>query len=93
MEDSFIDDTDEALQAYIYSACIRGDDVDVGEDTGDGRRIVVDDDDDSDTGESDDEIPPQRDSPYTLRNSHTAHTRSSRGTINGIDRYVLITRS
>ena len=89
MEDSFIDDTDEALQAYLYSTYIRDDDVDGGEGNGDDRRIVVDDDDDeSDTGESNDEIPLQRDSPYTLRNSHTAHTRSSRGTMNGIDRYV-----
>lgn len=80
LEDSFIDDTDEAIQAYLHSTYSRDavriiddDDVDVED--------AEEDDDGSCTGESSDENVPQR--VYTLRNG-----RSSRNTLNTLDRCV-----
>ena len=77
MDDSFIDDTDEALQTYLYSAYSRGNDFDF-----DGghinnpksRNIYTNNmNDTSDTGDSDVEILSSRvtRSPYSLRNNQT----------------------
>ena len=98
MEDSFIDDTDDVLQEFLYSTYSRqirrnnGNIVDpVISDHGD------DDDDDhseeeeeSDMDSSSEEIiVVQRDEPYTLRDSHISLPDSSRTTTNSLDRYIL----
>ncbi|XP_068738311.1 uncharacterized protein, partial [Montipora capricornis] len=82
LEDSFIDDTDEALQAYLYSAYSRDDDFDGHDSNLDCEKIDTDDDDGSDAEDSDVEILPSRVSPYALRNKQIIHRRSSRSTIN-----------
>ena len=89
MEDSFIDDTDEALQAYLYSAYSRDDDFDGHDSNLDCEKIDTDDDGGSDTEDSDVEILPSRVSPYALRNKQIIHRRSSRSTINSFVRYYI----
>lgn len=94
MDDSFIDDTDEALQTYLYSACSRGNDFDF-----DGGQINnpksrniysnnVNDHDTSDTGDSDVEILSSRvtRSPYSLRNNQPVQRRYPRSEMDSFDR-------
>jgi len=83
LEDSFIDDTDEALQAYLFSTYNRD------------TLNIIDDDDDGDESDSEgstSENVPRRVSPYPLRNSRTTSTRTSRNTTNSVERYVLPVR-
>jgi len=80
LEDSFIDDTDEALQLYLFSTYNR--DI----------LSTIDDDDNGDKSDSEgstSENVPRRVSPYPLRNSRTTSTRTSRNTTNSIEGYVF----
>lgn len=69
-EDSFIDDTDEALQAYLYATYSQ-------EDLG----VINNDGEESSSGEScDDDSVGQRTSPYQFRNRRATLRTSSRNT-------------
>ena len=70
-EDSFIDDTDEALQVYLYATCSQ-EALDVKNNHYGGEERS--------SGESSDDSVGQRDSPYRLRNRHNPRTTSSRNT-------------
>ena len=102
MEDSFIDDTDDVLQEFLYSTYSR----EIRTNNGNIVDIVIsdhgDDDDDDDHSEeeeeydmdsSSEEIVVQRDEPYTLRDSHRSLPDSSRTTTNSLDRYICKTKS
>ena len=94
LDDSFIDDTDEALQTYLYSAYSRGNDFDF--DGGQinnpkSRNIYTNNmNDTSDTGDSDVEILSSRvtRSPYSLRNNQPVQRRSARSEMDSFDRYM-----
>ncbi|XP_067033351.1 micronuclear linker histone polyprotein-like [Acropora muricata] len=97
LDDSFIDDTDEALQTYLYSAYSRGNDFDF-----DGghinnpksRNIYTNNmNDTSDTGDSDVEILSSRvtRSPYSLRNNQPVQRRSPRSEMDSFDRLPQVT--
>ena len=97
MEDSFIDDTDDVLQEFLFSSYSR----EIRRNNGNIVDIVIsdhgDDDDDvhseeeeeSDMDSSSEEIVVHRDEPYTLRDSHRSLPDSSRTTANSLDRYIL----
>lgn len=95
-DDSFIDDTDETLHTYLYSAYSTGNDFNF--DGGhinnpESRNICtnnVDHHDTSDTGDSDVEILSSRvtRSPYALRNNQLVQRRSPRSEIDSFDRYM-----
>ncbi|KAL9981638.1 hypothetical protein ACROYT_G010370 [Oculina patagonica] len=70
-EDSFIDDTDEALQAYLHATYSQQ-----------ALDIIDEDGEESDSGESSDDNIGQRTSPYRFRNGRAAQTRSSRNARN-----------
>ena len=94
LDDSFIDDTDEALQTYLYSAYSRGNDFDFdGGHTNNpkSRNIYTNNmNDTSDTGDSDVEILSSRvtRSPYSLRNNQPVQRRSPRSEMDSFDRYM-----
>ena len=98
MEDSFIDDTDDVLQEFLYSTYSR----EIRRNNGNIVDPVISDhgnDDDDDHSEEEEEsdmdcsseeiIVVQRDEPYTLRDSHISLPDSSRTTPNSLDRYIL----
>lgn len=97
MEDSFIDDTDDVLQEFLYSTYSR----EIRRNNGNIVDIVIsdhgnDDEDDhseeeeeSDMDSTSEEIVVQRDEPYTLLDSHKSLPDSSRTTTNSLDRYIL----
>lgn len=74
-EDSFIDDTDEALQACLYATYSQ-------------KALDLNDngDEESSSGESTDDNVGQRTSPYLFRNRRAPQTTLSRNTRNDFDR-------
>ena len=77
-EDSFIDDTDEALQACLYAAYSQ-----------EALDLIDSGGEESSSGESSDDSEGQRTSPYQFRNRRAPRTTSSRNTRNAFDRYML----
>lgn len=97
MEDSFIDDTDDVLQEFLYSTYSReirrnnGNIVDVviSDHGDDDNNDHSEEEEESDMDSSSEEIVVQRDEPYTLRDSHKSLPDSSTTTTNSLDRYIL----
>ena len=82
LEDSFIDDTDQALQAYLHETYNRG-----------SLQTINNGGDESDSGESSgSSILIERTSSYQFRNRHAPRTRSSgiTSTGNSINRYSIL---
>ena len=80
MEDSFIDDTDEALQAYLHSTYSR-ESVRINNDNNTNDDVVIDDDDDDeddDEDDDDDDSDEEEDENYTVQRSEESVTQRGR---------------